>query len=110
MSRKSEGTVMLEVDHLRKDNQRLTKLLAQTKEYKNFGEFAKDSGEGIRYMDKNLKENIKVQKLDEEQEDWIPDEAFKVAHEFRNKHAGQISTSLINDFLKDLNKIWRKRE
>jgi hypothetical protein len=28
MSWKSEGTAMLEVDHLRKDNQRLTKLLA----------------------------------------------------------------------------------
>ncbi len=52
MSRKNEGTAMLEVDHLRKDNQRLTKLLAQTKEYKNFGEFALDSGEGIRFMDK----------------------------------------------------------
>jgi len=40
MSRKSEGTAMLELDHLRKDNQRLIKLLASTKEYQNFGEFA----------------------------------------------------------------------
>jgi len=27
-------------------------------------------------------------KANEEVEDWMPEEAFKVAHEFRNKHAG----------------------
>ena len=43
-------------------------------------------------------------------EDWIPEDAFKVAHEFRNKCAGQISESLMNTFLKDLNKIWKARE
>lgn len=43
-------------------------------------------------------------------EDWLPEEAFKLAHEFRNKFAGQISESLMNTFLKDLNKIWKERE
>ena len=43
-------------------------------------------------------------------EDWIPEDAFKVAHEFRNKCAGQVSASLMNTFLKDMNKIWKARE
>jgi hypothetical protein len=43
-------------------------------------------------------------------EDWIPEDAFKVAHEFRNKCVGQVSVSLMNQFLKDLNKIWKGRE
>lgn len=52
---------------------------------------------------KSLKEN-------EEMEDWIPEDAFKVAHDFRNKCAGQVSPALMNQFLKDLNKIWKSRE
>ena len=29
-------------------------------------------------------------------EDWIPEEAFKVAHDFRNRCAAQVSKSLMN--------------
>ena len=43
-------------------------------------------------------------------EDWIPEDAFKVAHDFRNKCAGQVSKPLMNQFLKDLNKCWKARE
>ena len=40
----------------------------------------------------------------------MPPEAFKVAHDFRNKCASQVSASLMNQLLNDLNKIWRERE
>jgi len=43
-------------------------------------------------------------------EDWIPEEAFKVAHDFRNNVAAQVSSSLMNQFLNDLNKVWKERE
>ena len=43
-------------------------------------------------------------------EDWIPEEAFKIAHEFRNKVAAQVAPALMNTFLKDLNKVWKARE
>ena len=33
------------------DNERLIKLLASTAEFKNFGEFATDSGASVRYLD-----------------------------------------------------------
>mmetsp|Transcript_1246 Transcript_1246/g.1459 ORF Transcript_1246/g.1459 Transcript_1246/m.1459 type:complete len:187 (+) Transcript_1246:709-1269(+) len=102
------------------DNERLIKLLASTKEFKNFAEFANDSGASVRYLDPQrepttchfpkYESKLKTLKQSEEMEDWIPEEAFKVAHDFRNKCAGQISTSLMNQFLKDLNKIWKARE
>ena len=110
---------MLQVEHYRKDNDRLIKLLASTKEYENFGEFAIDSGEGIRYLDPErvpskqfpkYESKLKSYKAGEEMEDWIPEEAFKVGHDFRNRCAGQVSKSLMNQFLRDINKVWKNRE
>ena len=51
LSRKSEGTALLQAEHYRVDNERLIKLLASTKEFKNFAEFAADSGSSVRYLD-----------------------------------------------------------
>lgn len=45
-----------------------------------------------------------------ESEDWIPEEAYKVAHDFRNKCAANVSKALMNTLLNDLNKIWKARE
>jgi hypothetical protein len=42
------------------------------------------------------KSNLKEFKETEEMEDWIPEEAFKVAHDFRNKCASNVSQSLMN--------------
>lgn len=46
----------------------------------------------------------------EEMEDWIPTEAYSMAHDFRNRCASNISQSLMNQLLHDLNKIWYQRE
>lgn len=54
----------MEIDSLREDNKRLLNLIKETKEFKEF------SGE--------------TAKVDEE--DWIPDPAYTMAHEFRQKH------------------------
>jgi hypothetical protein len=43
-------------------------------------------------------------------EQWLPQEAFTVAHEFRDKHGNDLSPTLINQLLSDLNRIWRERE
>ena len=54
MTRKSEGTALLEIQHYKADNERLVAMLSQTKEFENFGRLAADSisdgGVGIRYM------------------------------------------------------------
>jgi hypothetical protein len=95
----------------------LIKLLASTKEFANFGEFAHNSGSSVRYLDPTRQpvkakkdQRLKSFKQGEEMEDWLPSEAYKVAHDFRNRCAGQISESLMNTFLKDLNSIWKDRE
>jgi hypothetical protein len=55
MTRKSEGTALLEIEHYKADNERLVKMLSQTKEFQNFGKLAMDSitdgfSGGIRYL------------------------------------------------------------
>jgi hypothetical protein len=54
MTRKSEGTALLEIQHYKADNERLIKMLSQTKEFAHFGQLASDSvsdgGVGIRYL------------------------------------------------------------
>ena len=47
---------------------------------------------------------------DDGTDDWIPEEAFKAAHDFRNKCAANVSKALMNTLLHDLNRIWRVRE
>ena len=43
-------------------------------------------------------------------ENWIPDQAYNYAHDFRNKHGDELSLELVNDMLRDLNRIYRDRE
>ena len=51
MTRKSEGTALLEIEHYKADNERLVQMLAQTKEFSAFGKLALDTQENnIRYM------------------------------------------------------------
>jgi hypothetical protein len=35
----------------------------------------------------------------EESDDWIPEEAYKAAHDFRNKCAANVSKALMNTLL-----------
>lgn len=41
---------------------------------------------------------------------WVPQEAYKFAHEFRLKFDGKLTESLIEHLLFELNKIWNDRE
>ena len=128
MTRKSEGTALLEIEHFKADNERLIQMLAQTKEFADFGKLALDTPEScIRFMNpgdydyetrKLGKCHSRVKPKDKytlkdftlEEEDWIPEEAFKAAHDFRNRCASQVSQALMNQLLTDLNVIWRDRE
>ena len=99
MSRKSEGTALLQIDHYKADNERLLKMLGSTKEFEHFGKIASDLG-NVRYMDPQKqpstchypKKHSVLNEFNqkEEVEDWIPEEAFKVAHDFRNKCASSV--------------------
>lgn len=41
---------------------------------------------------------------------WVPEEAFKFAHEFRLKYRGEMTDTLIERLLFELNKVWSHRE
>ena len=107
MSRRSEGTSLLQNEAYRAENARLLKMLSKTKEYESFANFAMDSGSGVRFMDppEELKSTaattLKHSDADEDDgtDDWIPEEAFKAAHDFRNKCAANVSKALMNTLL-----------
>jgi len=94
-----EGVVRVENEQLREDNAKLMKMIQGTKEYQEFRGFVEDSGG-----------NVKGVKANSEQDQWMPQEAFTVAHEFRERHGNDLTPSLINQLLGDLNRIWRERE
>ena len=122
MTRKSEGTALLEIEHYKADNARLVQMLSLTPEFQSFGQLAVDSigdgvSGGVRYMNPGKEQHYSsechpkrkstLRDFKEDSEDWIPEEAFKVAHDFRNKCASNIQQSLMNQMLQDLNKVWR---
>lgn len=104
---------MLQNEHYKLDNERLIKLLGATDQFSNFAELATDSGSNIRCLDNKRVQAVKAKpasavskkknekklndfKAGEEFEEWIPEEAFKIAHNFRNKCASQIQPSLMS--------------
>jgi hypothetical protein len=103
-----EGVLKVEVEQLKEDNARLLKMLKGTKEYQEFADFVDDSGgqvKGIKPASISLVNNV-----DLESEQWMPQEAFTLAHNFRDRHGNDLTPQLINQLLSDLNRIWRDRE
>jgi len=47
---------------------------------------------------------------DEEQQQWVPHEAFQMASHFRQVHGNDLSPELITTLLSNLNRIWQERE
>jgi hypothetical protein len=41
---------------------------------------------------------------------WVPQEAYKFAHQFRQKYDGRMTEGLVEHLLYELNKIWNQRE
>ena len=125
LQRKNEGFSMLEKETLQVEVQRLMSMLKTTKEYKEFSEIADASG-SIKYLTsigKFSKVDLackykELRGLDCHRPDlfvnenvlWVPSETFKFAHEFRIKYNGQLTDTLIEHLLFELNKVFSKRE
>ena len=77
-------------------------MLKQTKEYKEFTGFVGDCGGNVRAV------NTKAKEIDELTDDWMPEQAYTTAHDFRKKFGAQLTPELVNVLLSDLNKIWRE--
>ena len=43
-------------------------------------------------------------------ENWIPNQAYNMAHQFRKEHGDELTFELVNEMLRDLNRIYRERE
>ncbi|OMJ85352.1 hypothetical protein SteCoe_13325 [Stentor coeruleus] len=106
-AKRNEETLMVELEHYKADNARLVALLKSTDEFSAFSDFA-EASEGIRYMQRGNK--VKVQ-VEEECDDWIPQESWKMVKDFLAKYGEKGFKSVqINRLLEDLNSVWRRRE
>lgn len=87
-------------------------MLKNTSEFKEFAGYVDDSGGNVRYTNTkgNFQSELKGLPELENQGEWVPDPAFQLAHQFRNKHGGELTVDLVNSLLSDLNKIWKDRE
>ena len=84
MEKRSEGTLMLEVEHYKADNDRLIKLLRDNGRTRDLGEFLQDNKGGVRYL-AGKKTHGKKELQNEENENWIPHEAYEIAHKYRTE-------------------------
>ncbi|CDW72654.1 UNKNOWN [Stylonychia lemnae] len=109
LNRGAETAFKIEMEQLREDNKRLMKLLKSTKEYQEFANYVEDSGGNVRNVEKDFVTQYE-QQLPAEDENWVPQEAFTLAHQFREKSGNELTPQLVNQLLQDLNKIWRERE
>ena len=109
---------MLEVEHLKVDDERMLRLLQKTSEYKGFADLCLDSAGLGTFMQQDFpapgakkgKENGGGKMTGKQEEDsWIPEAALKYAHKFRAKNS-ELSEKAIDQLLTELNKIWRDRE
>ena len=80
------------MEQVRDDNNRLMKLLKQTKEYQEFANFVEDSGGNVRNVEKALIEQH--ENLDDD--NWLPSDAYALAHKFRENHGGELTAQLVN--------------
>ncbi|CAI2362644.1 unnamed protein product [Moneuplotes crassus] len=127
VNKKSDSTHLIEMDYLKEDKRRLLAMLKSTKEFKEFAEFADDSGGNLRFLQaeepdiapSKKKRGTSAKQMyspgsrispENEKENWIPEEAYQLAHEVRYQTSGEISPQLMNKLLTSLNKIWRIRE
>ena len=128
LQKQSEGTLLLEIEHLKDDNIRLLQMLKTTEEFKNFS-YLNDTFSGIKLnkkknlsninininnnnintnnQDLNLKDNENKENK-ESKENVIPNDAFDFAFQFKNKY--DLNDSIINELLTSLNKIWKEKE
>lgn len=108
----------------------LLKLLIVPIKYKDFADFADDGG-SIRFL-KDIKRKTPLdlgqrkgslsptgfRRLCEtlgdatipEPEKWVPWDAFKFIQEFRRNYNGEITDTLLEKMLFELNRIWSRRE
>ena len=134
IKKKDEAALLLEIDLLTKDNIRLINLLNSTDEYRDFCHLGITPPLGIRYIkpieekkeatnkpiskeeerERSLTEykkyiTNKKKKLEKEDRNWIPLEAYNYLIESRNKYKLDLTNDVIENLLHILNDFWKER-
>ena len=127
LQRQSEGTLLLEIQHLKDDNMRLLQMLKTTEEFKNFAYLNETIPGGVKLIKDNeeqkkitsaasnnkLKEKSLIPKNQEilkDSQNLVPNEAIDFAFQFKNKYNVELNDNLINELVTSLNKIYKIRE
>ncbi len=134
IKKKDESALLLEIELLKKDNLRLLNLLNSTDDYKDFCHLGQTAPLGIRYIKpieetkapitkliskkeerqrtlseyKKYKAN-KKKKLEKEDRNWVPLEAYNYLVESRNKYKLDLNNDVIENLLNILNNFWKER-
>ena len=134
IKKKDESALLLEIELLKKDNIRLLNLLNSTDEYRDFCHLGQTAPLGIRYIkpveevkgpltkpiskkeerERSLTEYKKYmtnknQKLEKEDRNWVPLEAYNYLVESRNKFNLDLNNDVIENLLSILNNFWKER-
>lgn len=125
-SRKGNGSLQIELDSLKQDNEQLLALLKETSEY---GDMDDDQiqkhaikatmkpvgGSSVSGKSKRTVStaNETVQggpssKKDAKNNDWIPTQAVRAILQIKEKFNGSMSETCVSQILYDLNTIWRE--
>lgn len=114
-SKKSEGVSLIETEHLRNDVRRLLQMLRSTKEFKDFAEYADDTGKSITFLKEIPVKSVvdckcacmkckharpclvEESKYIDEKLLWAPSEAFNFIHQYRLQYKGELSDALIEN-------------
>ena len=127
-SRKGNGSLQIELDSLKQDNERLLALLKETSEYGDMDDnqiqkyamraTMKSASGGGSISGKTQKTaastaNESTQggpqgKKEAKNNDWIPTQAVRAILVIKEKFHGQMSETCVSQILYDLNSIWRE--
>ena len=117
IQKESEGSLLLEIEHLKDDNVRLLEMLKNTKEFKDFAKSKSQNLNGTKLL-QTFKSNNSVSNINNKSysksyntneivNTYVPNEAYELVQDFKNNNNLTISDSILNSLLSSLNKIWK---
>lgn len=122
-SRKGNGTLSIEMESLKSDNERLLALLKDTSEYADCEDSdilksaATKTLKGANGLIETFSANKRTRGVSEDvggkrvkklENDWIPTEAVRVIMKIKDQFDGKMTETAISQILYELNSIWRK--
>mmetsp|Transcript_10219 Transcript_10219/g.17209 ORF Transcript_10219/g.17209 Transcript_10219/m.17209 type:complete len:232 (-) Transcript_10219:130-825(-) len=117
-SRKGEGSIHVELNNMKADNEKLIQLLRETSEYQDLNDI--EIMKKARYLSQqsignicdtfgietNKAKSVRNRK-DKDANEWIPTEAVKKIKELQTTFDGKMNETCVSQILYEFNIIWR---